>query len=36
MKNTQLNFEFESDNNKKYKIEGIQNNTVYTKKIITG
>ena len=27
----QLNFKFEADNNKEYKIKGIQNSAVYAK-----
>ena len=30
----QLEFEFETGNNKKFKVKGIQNNIVYIKKLI--
>ena len=34
--NTQLDFEFEAGNNKKYEIDGIWDSTVYAKKSATG
>ena len=33
--NTQLDFEFETSNNKNYKIDGIWNNTVNVKELAT-
>ena len=34
--NKQIDFEFEINNNKEYKINSIQNSIVYTKESITG
>ena len=35
MNDTQLDFEFEASNNKEYKVDGIQNSTIYAKKSTT-
>ena len=34
--NTQLDFKFKISNNEKYKVDGIWNHVVYTKKLIIG
>ena len=35
MNNTQLDFKFEIGNNKKYKLDGILDSTIYTRKSAT-